>query len=835
MQERSNIEAILKEIADEKKTSPEKEASSELEFEIGKAPSEETPKPKLAPAPQKQEAPKEEKKTESEVELELPNIFDIAEAEDSKTVSDDIFKVNTVYIPRFTGVSDHFYRYGFIPENEPATEEDVKHEVPSAEEPIDATAELDGDISYEAKLVDVTEGKDLIDESVSTVFKFEDDTHVPSEPRREEKPVPEPTVTPEPQAEELREEAEIPAAKEESSEPAAISIEEPLAKQLPEKYVPRNVSKVEKFVSIGDEIAEETKREYSAEVKRDSFKDGFLDSLMSKKLRFFVALAISLAVLVFESLGAFGVDLIDLFNFEAKPHGLAVIDLECVSCIVLFAFPEIVRALKRAFNKSFSSDLFIIPAYFVYLIYSIVIMVKAPSSYPLFGALIAAYSLSLIASSYFKASADFTSFKRISREEDKFVVDNKFTRTLEKENMELDGLVEEYKSRTARVFRTSFVADFFRRASFESETLFHVLLLLSASLGASVLTAFITYFIYDGILSAVTSFALVFLFALPVFSLFVHKLPHLHATLKAEEDNGTLIGESSYFDYSGVDVICINDTDVFDSEDVNIQRIMLYGNKENLTKALHQMSALFMNVGGPLDAIFQESLDRKCAPANGVTVTESGIIGEIDGNKVMAGSYDFMRSEGVIVPPDDDGARKSFDATKIMYAAENGVVYAKFYIRYRFSEEFTMLMPIFKEEKIIPLVYTRDPNLSNELMKTLTAGMGTIRILKKNTTPMKDFAPSKISAGMVFDGDRSNLLNLILLSKRYVKFNSHMKALERYSMIAGLVLGVVLSLCGMASVIPVFVPLLWQGAWCAVLTVLSRKFFKVHKKKKENK
>jgi hypothetical protein len=241
-----------------------------------------------------------------------------------------------------------------------------------------------------------------------------------------------------------------------------------------------------------------------------------------------------------------------------------------------------------------------------------------------------------------------------------------------------------------------------------------------------------------------------------------------------------------------------------------------------------------MNVGGPLDEIFSESLDKKCAPANGIIIKENGLIGEIDGKKVMAGSYDFMISEGVEPPTDEDDGRKSFDATTVMYAAENGEVYAKFYVRYRFSEEFTMLLPTLLEEKIVPLVYTRDPNLTNELMRKLTAGTSTVRILKKNTTPVRDFAPSKLSAGMVSNGDKSNLVNLVLLSRRYVKFNTRMKASERSAMIVGLVLGAMISVSGML-LLPSALLSVWQVAWCVALYALSGGSFKLPKNKKEKK
>ena len=69
-----------------------------------------------------------------------------------------------------------------------------------------------------------------------------------------------------------------------------------------------------------------------------------------------------------------------------------------------------------------------------------------------------------------------------------------------------------------------------------------------------------------------------------------------------------VIGEGSVYEYSGVDVIAFDDTDIFGIEDVNLKRIIHYGDVDNMMKAMRQMSAIFANVGGPLNTIFANSL-----------------------------------------------------------------------------------------------------------------------------------------------------------------------------------------------------------------------------------
>ncbi len=844
MQNNSNrqnedIRKILDKISG-KNTSP-KFSSSDVEFEIGVQESScdfEEAKPLVSVSEGVEDA--ELMKSE---ETQAPSIFDIAEAEEGVSLSDEVFKINTVYIPRFTDASDDYRRLGYVPEQSKKCDAQ-KADVSQPKDAIDATAEIDAELSPDAKIVEVsTEEKELIEDGTSMVFKFEvedDAAEIHDEINPEDT-----------SAEEPKEEAPIQQTQEEptaqSNHPSEdgiaeqksfeepIIIDEPLVKKLPEKYIPTNIAPRERVGKIGDELDESLKREFKSDEKRDSFKDNFLDKLMSKKLRLAVAALLSLALLIFENLRIFGVDLISLFHFDAVPEALALIDLEAVICISLFALPELAMAIKSAFSKKFTSELLVFPSLAVYIFYTVSVMLIKPSEYPLFGIVMVYFPLSAIVSAIYRTSADFTAFKIVSSADEKQIVDAKYTRALEAENMALDGLIEEYKSKTARVWKTGFVAGFFKRSGKTKERGLHLLIMLAASVGIALVLGLVTFFVYDGFISFVTSFALLFLFALPSVSILANKLPFFHASLMAERERGAVIGEASFYDYAGVDVVAFEDTEAFDAEDVNIQRIMLYGNNENLTKALSQMSALFSNIGGPLDIIFSDSQDRRPEPANGISIYDNGIIGEIDGKKIMAGTYDFMLSEGAVVPDEDEGGKKSHDSTKIMYAAENGTVYAKFYIRYRFSEEFTMLIPSLKDEGIIPLIYTRDPNINNELLRSLTAGIGVIRALKKYTTPARDTSQPKVSAGMVSNGDKASLINLITLSKRYVKFAGFIKLFERAALAAGALIAVIIALLDKTN-IPSLPILIWQMACSAALMASSLKFFgvpRVKRKKKE--
>jgi hypothetical protein len=285
-----------------------------------------------------------------------------------------------------------------------------------------------------------------------------------------------------------------------------------------------------------------------------------------------------------------------------------------------------------------------------------------------------------------------------------------------------------------------------------------------------------------------------------------------------------MIGEAALFDYASTDVVTFTDTDVFGNEDVSLQRINVNGHNDNLTKALRQMSALFMRVGGPLDTLFSDSLDRKCSPANDVEIFDDGVVGVVEGTTVYAGTREFMLERGIKISSDADARYElQSDSTKIMYAAENGEAYAKFYIRYSFSEEFSMLLPVLEDYGITPLVYTRDPNVSRRLLMTLTAGSDKIRVMKKYDSSASDDVKYKsVSCSLVSDGNRSNIINSILIAKKFASLESRFRVFELIAMAVGGVLAAVLSIGGM-TLVPSVALALWHVIWCAAFYFISKK------------
>ena len=745
-------------------------------------------------------------------------------------------RINTTYVPKFTGASLN-YRMIDDPRGKVAkldTPKTVKSSNATAEykEDIDPTSEIEKTKTAPAVQVKSAQKPAPEAESASRVFKFKT-----SEPEQTPvaKTVPQqPTVTIEPQVAEPAPEVQ----KEVEKQPKEYKIPDPT--NLPGELVERTVSSalaansvVEDSPSGVGQNADLAKRanEYTSFSQRDSFKDRFIDTIMSVYVRFFAALILTVIVAIVEGVFASGVDIPRMLHLTGVPGVMALLDLQFVLCLYLLALPENILAIGCLVRRKIIPELFMSIAFAVLVVYTVFVTIYSPKEYALFGLVFGIFVLVAISASYFKTSADFTAFKRTSKNGEKIIIDNTYTRNLEKENAALDGTVEEHKSKTARTFRTLFTSDFFGRTAVCAENSFNLLVILGVSFGMALVVGAIALFIPGGWINAITAFTLVFMLSCPAMSIMIHKVPYFHASREAEIEKSAIIGEKSLYLYSGVDVVTFEDTEVFGPEDVTLQRIMLYGKSDNLTKALRQMSAIFMNVGGPLDALFSGSLDRKCAPAHSVRVEGNGVSGKIDGDTILAGTLDYMLLKGAKIPAEEAVQEKLSNSTKVMYAAENGVVYAKFHIRYSFSEDFTMLLPTLEDAKIKPLVYTRDPNITNNLISALTAGSDKIRVMRKYDTLNGEVVYRKASAGMMTNGDKANVVNMLLLAKKYEDLQSYFGLTELIAMVIGGLLAAVLAIGGM-SVVPSIAFAVFQIAWCAVLHFISAVSFRFAKPRK---
>lgn len=586
--------------------------------------------------------------------------------------------------------------------------------------------------------------------------------------------------------------------------------------------------------SVPDEADDTGKRgEFVTIAQRDLIKDRFLDSIMSVKVRLIASACILLTMLAFDVVRLFGVDILSAVGLGTVAGARAIVDIQFAVALFLLAIPEIIRSVKLLVRGVVSPEIIMIPSLAVVIAHGIIVFVGSTPTYSGFGMLLGIQVIAAMLANYHRLCAEFDSFKLISRTGVKQILDKRLTRTLERENIALDGAVDEYKSKIARMFRTTFISDFVSRTSRVVENSANVILMGAISLGVALVTAVVSYFLVGPTLDVASgAFSMVFLLSFPTFSILTHKLAFHRVELEAADERGTYVGESSVYTSADIDVVAYDDVEIFGVEDVSIKNMNVYGTTD-ISGAMLQMSALFNVVGGPLANVFSATVSNMGATAQDVCIEDDGISGSFAGHRICAGTRDYMHRHGISVPAEDKRAG-TLDSTRAMYGAMDGEAHVIFHIRYSFSEEFTMLLPHLREQGIVPLIYTRDPNITNEFLRMLTFDEDAIRVMKKNTLPPNnERIYRRVSAGIVTLGSKLDAVNLVLLSKRYTKHHATIASTELIAMLLGAGLSAVFAVTGTLT-IPVPVLGAVQLAWCIYIYLRTMHTFGGKKKNKGN-
>ena len=755
------------------------------------------------------------------------------------------------YVPRFTEVSDRYRMKGdarirarlgikSVPQWQPDNPDEIK---------LDPTAEFEEDINGVPAKAPEMSAENESDESIS-VMKFS--SEVTEEESAEEKQAREEIenlLKTEPKEEPANEETLPEETAEPESENEEVVNEEPVMADPEEKDI-----EVIDFASKKAQPEEEDSPEGASDLppvaktkgydseftnpnQRDNIKDRFLDSLISIRIRFGASIIFAIAIMIIEVLLATKEISFKLLPGTSSYSTLALVDFMLATCIFIMTLPEMIRSIKHLVSKRVIPDIVVMPAFLVLGAYTLTVVLTEAPSYALFGLLFATLAIPTLSAALYRTKADFIAFKMISQNEDKQIIDKKNTRDMAAENIALDGVIDEYKSKTARTFKTSFVSDFFKNSNGTPIPVKHLGMIFGIPFGVSIVASAVAYFLTWNPVTAVAVLALVVMLGCPAFAIIANKISFLHAQKAALLSDSTAIGEDAYHNFSAVDVFAFDDTDIFGPDDVNLKRFMLYGERDSMEKVMRQMCALFASVGGPLDYMFSNAIDNRVRhkSATNVIIEDDGICGEVAGHRISAGSEEYMRRNGIAIPAlaASSGSGASLDTIKVMYAAEDGEVYAKFYIRYSFSEEFTMILSSLREAGIIPLVYSRDPNVSGELLDTLTTGTGNMRVVKLYNPLGEDKVYSRVSASMVTYGDKLDAAGMVLLSKKYKSFSDHIRFAEICGMAIGVFLAIALSFIGFGR-LTVLISGIWQLTWCFALQFLSKTIFLKDARKKDS-
>jgi hypothetical protein len=149
----------------------------------------------------------------------------------------------------------------------------------------------------------------------------------------------------------------------------------------------------------------------------------------------------------------------------------------------------------------------------------------------------------------------------------------------------------------------------------------------------------------------------------------------------------------------------------------------------------------------------------------------------------------------------------------IMYAAEDGHLIAKFYVRYKMDEDFERDVELLHRKGIRAVLRTYDPNIREEMIEKISfVGRLGVRTVRKTAAQLGDFAEQRQNSGIVSRGSSRNIVSTVLLCRRAAKLIRMLATVGCAVSAFGALLMLVLAICG---VLPILTSL-WFGLYQAL-------------------
>ena len=383
----------------------------------------------FAPEKKEPEAPVAEEESTDEHfegdEFNLPETFKIDEKYNTPATPDTPTTIFKTYVPTFTGV-DYRMKDDPRPRPKPEPKPEEKKIDATAEDSIDPIAELE--VSAEEAVEVSVKGKEEKAPGSLNVFKFADyeaekektaESDIDKEKREINKlltPIKKAEPTPEPVAEPEQEPTVEPTpepapAKKEAKD---YSIPDPADELRVVDYgknreKPKYTRQDPEGVSNEPPAKGKKKRigasEFNSQAERDGFKDAFLDSSMSIKIRIAVMAVIAVLLFVYENF-IVTVNHNGLADLGIFPDMYGTIDFIFASAMFLIAIPETARAFKYLSFGRVLPELSIVAAYVTECIYTIAINSDIGKTHPLYGLLFGIFSIVTVLSAHYRVNAD---------------------------------------------------------------------------------------------------------------------------------------------------------------------------------------------------------------------------------------------------------------------------------------------------------------------------------------------------------------------------------------------------------------------------------------------
>ena len=565
--------------------------------------------------------------------------------------------------------------------------------------------------------------------------------------------------------------------------------------------------------------------EYTSRNQISLFSKRFTALVSSCTVRVIALAFLCTLLFLLEDLPHFGVT---LGGFFAAPGGTATIHLVLVVLVILCCVPMLSYAWRHLFNNRVLPEAYLAIGLICALLYDVILLASAATHPYLFGLVPAVGALILSIIELVKTKGDFTSFRMLSSSGDKLACSISCGAQTKSEAVAVADMEEGTDTRILSVKKVGFAAGFFHRISRVCEdgrkNLWLLIVALIASLAVAAVTGILiaTRILTQNGMAAVYAFCVTLSFSFPICSLLLHKLPAVQLFSRAAATRCAVVGEVSALEYCDAGVVAFEDVEAFPARNVRVQRIKLYGDAA-LDRVLYRVAGLFSAVGGPLDGVFRSSTAEVglSAEVRLLRAEEGGIVASVDGREVCVGRGEYMLSRNIHMYYDPDDEKNLLGGKiNIMYAAEDGRLIAKFYVRYKMDEDFERDVEELHKRGIRTIIRTYDPNITEGLVAGISyTERFDVRVVRKTADQQNDFAVDRLNSGIVCKSSCRDILRTLFACRRMCQV---IRVSENCNLLVacfGMLLSLLLCAFGVIFSIPSFILAVYQLLWVGLIAL----------------
>ena len=156
----------------------------------------------------------------------------------------------------------------------------------------------------------------------------------------------------------------------------------------------------------------------------------------------------------------------------------------------------------------------------------------------------------------------------------------------------------------------------------------------------------------------------------------------------------------------------------------------------------------------------------------------------------------------------------------IMYAAEDGRLMAKFYVRYKMDEDFERDIEELHKRGVRAIIRTYDPNITEPLIGGISyTGRFGVRVVRKTVDQQNDFAVDRLNSGIVSKTSCRDILRTLFACRRMCQV---IRVAENCNLLIacfGMLLSLLLCAFGVIFTVPSILLALYQLVWVALIAL----------------